>query len=61
LLLLCEPLEPFEAELEEPELDAEFEPEFEPCPCEASAGETATADVRTVRKMAAKRETLVMK
>ena len=42
MLLLCEPPEPFEPELEEPELDPEFEPEFEHCPCEASAGETAT-------------------
>jgi hypothetical protein len=58
LLLLCEPPEPFEPEFEEPELDPEFEPEL--CPCEASAGETAMADVRTVRQMAMKREALVM-
>ena len=56
MLLLCEPPEPSAPEFEEPELD----PEFEPCPCEASAGETATADVRTVRKIAAKREALIM-
>jgi hypothetical protein len=52
LLLLCEPPEPFEPEFEEPE--------FEHCPCEANAGDTATADVRAVRKMAVKREALVI-
>jgi hypothetical protein len=60
LLLLCAPPEPFEPEFEEPELDPELEPELEDCPCEASAGETATADVRTVRKMAVKREAFVI-
>ena len=52
MLLLCEPPELLEPEFEEPE--------FGDCPCEASAGETATADVRTVTKMAQKRDALVI-
>lgn len=52
MLLLCEPPEVFEPEFEEPD--------FGPCPCEARAGETATADVRAVRKMAVKREAVVI-
>jgi hypothetical protein len=56
LLLLCETPELFEPEFEDPE----FEPEFELGPWEASAGETANADVRTVKKMAPKRSALVI-